>query len=179
MLAADFLGEDAGEEWARTPALAAGRGPRDGTPDARVGVTRDGAPFLRIDLHIDREHVCFQAVRCLGSRVAIGFGGHLHWIDLATRTARSLEMDGYFGGLYTPGDFGLPGSPFALLAASATSLLRFTVEGELVWEAGDLGIDGVIVHDVDASRITGTGEWDPPGGWKDFELELDTGARIA
>ena len=177
MFGAEFLGEDAGEEWAGTPSLAIGRGPLGGTPDARVGITRGGAPFLRVDVHADREHVCFQAVRCVGSLVAVGFGGHLHWIDPALRTARSLEMDGYFGGLYTPDDFGLPGQPFALLAASATSLLRFAAGGELVWKAGELGIDGVIVHDVDGARITGTGEWDPPGGWKDFALELATGAR--
>jgi hypothetical protein len=50
--------------------------------------------------------------------------------------------------------------------------------GNLVWQSDVLGIDGVIVDDVDNALIRGRGEWDPPGGWKPFAVSVKTGRTI-
>ena len=171
---AEFL-DRVSDAWRAAPSLAVGRRAGRGEPDAYVGVARGGEPHLRIDVHTNLEHECFRDVRCLGSLVAVGYGDHVHFVDARSRESRSVEMDGYFGGLYTPEDLGLRDRPFELLAASASSLLRFGRDGVLVWEARELGIDGVRVDDVEGAVITGSGEWDPPGGWKPFAVELESG----
>ena len=111
--------------------------------------------------------------------VAIGYGGRVHFVDVETKAARSMELSGYFGALYTPGDFGLPDHPFDFLVGSADALHRFAADGSLVWTAGEVAIDGVSVHDVVDGVIEGRGEWDPPGGWEEFRLDPAMGARIA
>lgn len=178
LFSAEFL-DHVSDEWRAAPSLAVGRRAGHGEPDAYVGVSRDGEPHLRIDVHTNHEHLCFQDVRCLGSLVAVGYGDHVHFVDAESRESRSVEMDGYFGALYTPEDLGLRDRPFDLLAASTSSLLRFDRGGALVWEARELGIDGVRVDDVEGAVITGSGAWDPPGGWEPFVVNLVTGTKIA
>ena len=39
-------------------------------------------------------------------------------------------------------------------------------------------MDGVIIHDFYENKILGSGEWDPPGGWRDFTLDKQTGTLI-
>jgi hypothetical protein len=45
----------------------------------------------------------------------------------------------------------------------------------VLWHNGELGVDGVMIHDFQENKIYGTGEWSPPSGWEEFVLELDTG----
>ena len=86
-------------------------------------------------------------------------------------------MNGYFGYLYTPEDFGLDHSVFHILAASASHLHHFAKNGDELWKSSRLGIDGVIVNDVAPPRIRVSGEWDPPGGWKKSEINLKDGTK--
>jgi hypothetical protein len=39
----------------------------------------------------------------------------------------------------------------------------------------ELGIDGVLVNQIDENFIHGDGEWEPPGGWKPLHLRADSG----
>jgi hypothetical protein len=43
------------------------------------------------------------------------------------------------------------------------------------WQSDVLGIDGVVVDVSGPDIIRGEGEWDPPRGWKPFELHAATG----
>jgi hypothetical protein len=38
-----------------------------------------------------------------------------------------------------------------------------------------LGIDGVIVSQIEYPIIKAAGEWDPPGGWVDAKIDLESG----
>ena len=38
-----------------------------------------------------------------------------------------------------------------------------------------VGIDGVVVTAIAEGRVEELGEWDPPGGWRVFALDLGTG----
>jgi hypothetical protein len=79
-------------------------------------------------------------------------------------------MSGYFGHLYVYQNH--------LYVCDADSLFCIGWNGSIVWKATGLGIDGVVVEDFSEDRISGIGEWDPPGGWKHFELDPGTGRRI-
>jgi hypothetical protein len=62
-----------------------------------------------------------------------------------------------------------------LLVASAERLYCFEPGGSLRWMSQGLGIDGVTVDEFDANTVRGQGEWDPPGGWQQFQLDMRTG----
>jgi len=171
--------DDLGPEWRDVASVEVGRRTPASEAVARVGVTVDGSPRLRVDVFANHEHEAFRETRCIAPVVAIGYGGHAHFVDVETKEARSVELSGYFGALYTPGDFGVPDHPFDFLVGSADALHRFAADGSLVWTAGEVAIDGVSVHDVVDGVVVGTGDWDPPGGWREFRVDLATGARIA
>jgi hypothetical protein len=175
---AEFL-DGSSPEWAAAESLAIGRRAPASEPDARVGVMVDEAPTLRVDVFTNLECTTFSEALCIAPVVAIGYGGHVHFVNVRTREAKAVELSGYFGALYTAEEMGLPDRPFDFLVASADSLLRFSADGSLLWRAERLGIDGVRVDDVVGCRIDGSGEWDPPGGWKPFAVDLATGHRIA
>jgi len=65
----------------------------------------------------------------------------------------------------------------AVASVEITDGIRNVLNGELLWKTGQLGIDGVLVHKVSPTRIEGSGEWDPPGGWRPFVLTPTTGER--
>ena len=66
-----------------------------------------------------------------------------------------------------------------LLAASGHGIVCLLPDGALAWRNDELGVDGVIVHDVAEGTISGDGEWDPPGGWRSFHVSLVTGEAVA
>jgi hypothetical protein len=76
-------------------------------------------------------------------------------------------MSGYYGHLYVDDEY--------FYVADAESLFCIDKAGSVIWHSKNLGIDGVIVEKFTASQIYGSGEWDPPGGWKDFVLDKKTG----
>jgi hypothetical protein len=62
-----------------------------------------------------------------------------------------------------------------LLIALASHLHRVDTAGLLQWTSECLGMDGVIVDEIAENLITGQGEWNPPGGWKPFQVNVHTG----
>lgn len=142
-----------------------------------VGVCRENVKLLVLDIHALDQSVCFESIKVLVNVVIVGFGETVHFFDVLKLTGSSKKMDGYFGGMYTPEDFGLKENVFQILVASASHLHRFTSEGEEMWKSSEVGIDGVIVQEVTSSKIRVSGEWDPPGGWENAELRLKDGAN--
>jgi hypothetical protein len=87
--------------------------------------------------------------------------------SLATQSNSVVELGAYFAKIYKT--VGL------LLAASGENLHAISRNGTLFWEAEHLGIDGVVINRIEEDVAYGEGEWDPPGGWKPFKIELETG----
>ena len=69
----------------------------------------------------------------------------------------------------------LDADAFGVLISSADSLWHLDASGQELWRVDDLGVDGVVIFDVKHGVVHGSGEWDPPGGWLPFEVELRTG----
>ena len=99
----------------------------------------------------------------------------MHFINIESDNHKSIKLDGYFGELYTPEDFDLKVNEFGILVASCDYLHHFSLIGDELWKSVQLGIDGVIVHEVTPPLIKTSGEWDPPGGWKEEIINLNNG----
>lgn len=136
------------------------------TPDAYVTVTLDGRPHTRIDARAAWDGA-FREVIVWRSLVLLGWSDTVHLIDPATRQSHSVSCEGYFGHLY-PLDT-------RLLIASASELICLADTCDELWRCKGLGLDGVLVDNVSDGAIHGRGEWDPPGGWRPFRLDYQTG----
>jgi len=80
-------------------------------------------------------------------------------------------MEGYFGHLYY--DTG------TFYIADACGIHCIDRSTSLRWHNNRLAIDGVIINDFTENSIIGSGEWDPPGGWRDFIINRQTGVNIS
>jgi hypothetical protein len=138
-----------------------------GTAGAFVVVEEDNEPLLRIDLYSGPSCFAFEDAVVWSGLVVIGWGERLHLVDLGTRANTVIELGGYFGHLYAAADH--------LLVASCDRLMRIAPDRSILWHSAPLGIDGIIVDDVIEGVVHGRGEWDPPGGWIAFTLDLATG----
>jgi hypothetical protein len=154
----------------RLPPIRVGRVPPHlPSPHLYVVVSDQERLRLRVDVYGDAgaEAFCFTEAIWWQPWVVIGFGHQVHLIALDGQTTISLPLGAYFGSLYPADTF--------LLVASATSLLCIAPDGALRWTSGMLGIDGVLIGEVRDGRIHGEGEWDPPGGWREWTVRLESG----
>ena len=138
----------------------------------------DDRALLRVDVYGDgdEETFTFQDAIVWRNRAFVGFGHRVYVIDPKKKAGSEILLGlgsgcGYFGAFYATQDY--------LLVASGESLLRLSPDGEVLWRAPDLGLDGVVVTSVENGTIQGEGEWDPPGGWRHFAARLDSGELIA
>lgn len=156
----------------RLAPIRVGRVPRHlPTPDLYVIASDEEGVRRRIDVYGDSgaEVFCFTEAILWQRWVVIGFGNQVHLVALDGNITISLPLGAYFGSLYPAGTF--------LLVASATSLLCVAPDGSVRWTCEWLGMDGVIVDEVRAGIIYGEGEWDPPGGWRPFQISLENGRK--
>jgi hypothetical protein len=142
-----------------------------GTPHRYVCIEDEEQAVLRADVYLGAdEYACFEQTAEWRGFVLIGLGEHLHLIDVGTRGATSIPLGSYFGSLIC--------LPECLLVASAQNVLGVEPDGRVLWTSNRVGIDGVIIDQVDDGVIDGHGEWDPPGGWRRFKLGLADGASV-
>jgi hypothetical protein len=98
----------------------------------------------------------------------VGHEGHFYLYDLTSdKNILCLEMEGYFGHFYIHRDY--------FYISDAANLFCLDGKGNIIWKTSNLGIDGVIIDKVVGEKIYGSGEWNPPGGWRHFVLDLQTG----
>ena len=156
--------------WASVASLDVGGRPAGQlAPDRVVTVADADRPILRVDVWIDypaalhaQDAIIWHHLLC------IGFGDDAHLVSLADRSVVTIPLHGYFDTLHPADDF--------LLIASQDRVFRIAPDRSVAWTSDSVAVDGVIIHDVEPDTITGSGEWDPPGGWRDFTLDTATGA---
>lgn len=158
------------QPWLRMEPIRVGPTRRHTTsPDAYITVALDREPFARIDVFADFNGP-FSEVIVWRSSVVLGWGGTVHLVDPLARRTHSISCDGYFGHLYP--------SDARLLIASASELICIDEQWNELWHRDDLGIDGVVVDLVANGTVCGSGEWDPPGDWRPFRLDWETGKSL-
>ncbi len=167
------LSEVVDPPWTRVPSVSVGRVPAGrGTPLFYVLVESDERPEWRIDVYGGAgEETYFRsaAVPWAGG-VALGFGWQVYLIAGPDSTVRTLQLGCYFQDFRVGEDY--------LLVLFGEGLMRLGPTGEIIWENGELAIDGVVVDAIDSGVIRGRGEWDPPGGWRPFAVSLADGSPV-
>jgi hypothetical protein len=96
--------------------------------------------------------------------LAVGHEGHFYLFDLSKNlSVLRLKMNGYFGHIHFDNEH--------FFVAGANGLYCISQNCEIAWQNLNLAIDDVIITDFTDKKIIGSGEWDPPVGWRDFLLE--------
>lgn len=119
------------------------------------------------------EYHCspFKQAMIIDSVLAVGYEENFYLFDLVTnRNLLNLKMEWYFGHLYFDNDL--------FYVADACGLYCINKNACILWQNSKLAIDGVVINDFSENVISGSGEWDPPGGWKDFIVDKQTGITI-
>jgi hypothetical protein len=157
--------------WTRMEPIVLRRIPTGrGTPDRFVAVESSEGPVLRVDLYGSSDECFAFEEACIWSGlVVIGWGHCVYLVQPRMRTVSAVDLGSYFSHLYAIEQ--------CLLVTSAERLFRVEPDGSLLWRSDSLGIDGVVVHQIEDGIIQGEGEWDPPGGWRPFRVVLNTGQR--
>jgi hypothetical protein len=169
---------DSHENWRNTDAMVLGELDVGHCIATSVGVEIDNDHRLRIDIPMSQRQSPFSDIRCIGNVMFIGYGEHLYVVRIQTKNFNQIKLDGYFGYLYTPDEFGLSSDDFELIVASATELFSFSADGTLNWQSQHLAVDGVRVKDIKQGTIFASGEWNPPGDWRPFAVDLANGQLI-
>jgi hypothetical protein len=119
------------------------------------------------------EYHCspFKQAMILKDILAVGFEEYFYLFDLFTKSSTlRLKMEGYFGHLYFNEDL--------FYIADSAGIYCINKNASIIWQNKDLGIDGIIINEFTNGKILGSGEWDPPGGWRNFILDKQTGSLI-
>lgn len=129
--------------------------------------------IANLGFEIRYEYHCgpFKEALFVGDILAVGHEEYFYLYSLKrSQNILALKMDGYFGSLlHHNGRF---------YVADSAGVYCIATTGAICWHSPPLGVDGVLVHDVTDQHIHGSGEWDPPGGWQDFVIDIYTGALV-
>jgi hypothetical protein len=170
--------KDKSENWQYDKLITIGGEKEGGEIVASISITDTRGIGTRVNVLASAGNSCFQDLRCVDGVVYIGFGAYLFVIDTRDQAIAPYLLDGYFGEMYETSDIDDPDPNFSILATSASEVLAFSKTGELLWKQSCLGVDGIVLHRISDGHLIGSGEWDPPGGWLKFVLNLASGAVI-
>ena len=154
--------------WLGVPATALGTS-RDRS--GYVLVTEDGIPRHRLDLCYSGPEAWFR-VAAIDWRgiVVVGFGERFYFLPRLGSAPTEFKLRAYFCDFHAGDEW--------LLIASGQDVTCVDCDGVARWQSEIVALDGVIIERVEHGVIYGEGEWDPPGGWREFRLLLSDGRTI-
>jgi hypothetical protein len=141
-------------------------------PNISYLISRERNSILDV-FEIRFEYHCspFRQALILEEYLAVGYEEYFYLYDLKQDlNLVAIKMDGYFSHLYFDSD--------SFYISSAGSIYCVTKKGSILWINTNFGVDGVLIKNFDNGKIFGTGEWDPPGGWRDFILDKVDGRLL-
>jgi|KBSSwiS6_1023812.scaffolds.fasta_scaffold03766_3 hypothetical protein len=122
---------------------------------------------IRYEIHCSP----FKQAMIIDDLLAVGYEEYFYLFNLTINTnTLKLKMGGYFGHLYY--------DPDLFYITDAGGLYCIDKNGSVRWQNNSLAIDGVIIENFTEDKIIGSGEWDPPGGWRNFILNKITGSTV-
>ena len=136
-------------------------------------VRRDGSRYRygSWEVTIDGDPDIFTAELVWAEQAVIGRGSAVHFLELSTgKLLQKVEVSGYFGHLETWED--------RLFVCGMRDLHLFAPPRRELWCARDIAVDGITSPTVEGSIVRVHCEMDPPGGWFDVELDLETGREL-
>ncbi|WP_282042717.1 hypothetical protein [Winogradskyella flava] len=126
-------------------------------------------PIINLKVESDYSPT-FKQSEVVDGIAIIGYGNRFSIFDLSKREIRTnLSFDGYFGSFKV--DNG------EIFIATDSKLINLNFHGVEKWRTDNLGIDGVVLSKITETEIVESGECDPPGGWKSFKLDRNSGLK--
>lgn len=132
-------------------------------------VRADSQELLRVEVDNDdwnpfNDGIVWRGYFCLGT------GGEIIAVDLQTLEYKRYSVEWYFGYFLEHEEI--------LFAASAAGVLAFDTKMDLLWRNESLAVDGVTFGDIRGGVLEISCELDPPGGWVDKRLDIQTGREL-
>jgi hypothetical protein len=146
-----------------------------GSPNYQVIIYADKEPIYLLKIYLFDEADCFHEVKYSNNYIVIGCGEKVHFFSIENKNIQSYELNDYFGHLYPSHDIEANDIKNNIYVASASRLFKFSPSGQLEWKSEILGIDGVVIYEIEENLIRGAGEFDPPGGWMKFGVRVNDG----
>ncbi|MBP6120769.1 MULTISPECIES: hypothetical protein [Providencia] len=118
---------------------------------------------------------CFKEIKINQEIVAILHGVHVHLYNLETGSTYSVAFNDYVGHIYSTPNIHSNKLTSDFIVTTFQYAFLVNINSGIKWRSPQCAIDGVIIHEIDNDIIYGSGEWDPPGGWEPFQLDIYTG----
>jgi hypothetical protein len=156
----------------------------NGEKDRRLLISKDAEPILILQLYIRADEdgllisSAFSEFLLNDSHIAIICGDHFHVIDMTTHSFRSHSLGDYVAHIYSIPDVHSDRLHDRVMVTTYCHVFLIEIAGGILWKSIQCAIDGVIITSIENDTVLGLGEWDPPGGWEPFKLDLKTGIPI-
>ena len=156
----------------------------NGEMDRWLLISKDAEPILILQLYVRVDEdgwlisSTFSEFLLNESHVAIICGDHLYVFDMATHSFRSHRLGDYVAHIYSVPDIHSDRLQGRILVTTYAHVFLIDILVGILWKSIRCAIDGVIITSIENETVLGLGEWDPPGGWEPFKLDLKTGIPI-
>ncbi|MCB5308094.1 hypothetical protein [Yersinia massiliensis] len=156
----------------------------DGEMDRRLLISKDAEPILILQLYVRADvdgwliSSAFSEFLLNESHIAIIYGDHFHVVDITTHSFRSHPLGDYVAHIYSIPDVHSDRLHDRVMVTTYCHVFLIDIAAGILWKSSQCAIDGVIITSIENDTVLGLGEWDPPGGWESFKLDLKTGIPI-
>lgn len=156
----------------------------NGKKDRRLLISKEAEPILILQLYVRADEdgwlisSAFSDFLLNESHVAIICGDHFHVYDMTTHTFKSHPLGDYVAHIYSVPDIYSDRLNDRVMVATYCHVFLIDITAGILWKSDRCAIDGVIITSIENGTVLGQGEWDPPGGWVSFKLDLQTGTAI-
>lgn len=158
------------ENYTEQPILISGSSSIQHSEKQYLSLNQGNGIFKIYEIRYQYQCSPFNRAKLIGDIIVIGHEEHFYLFNMTQNSNFiNLKLSGYFGHFYEYDDL--------IYVADANDLYCLNLLGEIKWQTKNLGIDGVLISKFTESNIFGSGEWDPPGGWEDFILDIKTGDK--
>ena len=134
-------------------------------------VTTADRTAIRVDLYRASEYYFRDEVIAWHDWIVVGFGERAFLVHALDLHVLEIALPLYFEAFRASDEY--------LLILAGQGIVRLDPRGRVIWTNDQLAIDGVQLDAIEDGLIHGSGEWDPPGGWRPFRIRLDTGEIVA
>lgn len=131
-------------------------------------VSGDERPYLQVETDSKR---LFDTAVIYYNYLLIGAFDKVYFINLWDLQVTKIDVDMYFGYFVT--------TPDAVYILDGTGVIAFNANLNEKWRNHTLAVDGVTFEEIIDNQIMRIScEMDPPGGWVDKKIDIQTGAAV-
>ena len=140
------------------------------SPDVYI-ILKDGNDVSRIDLYTGEGAGLYQKLIKVNDWIVIGCSYHVIWISKNYCDMKKFKFDNfsYFMDLTVIGDF--------IIGVFGDRLIKFDKSANIIWNS-IVSIDGIFINQINENIIYCSCEMDPPGGWIDKKIDLNSGLEL-